>query len=235
MATQQKAAPKAKAPAAPAQPAQAAKAVKTEKVADKKVVKPAVVAKPARQLNEFEKSVKTAYADVENASAELKGLLKDIPIQDVREIEISSKGKTRKVALIVVPFPALKSIQKLHKKVVPEVEKRVKSPVLIVAKRTIQSKWLKVHRSQIRPRSRTLTAVHEGILEDLITPGTIIAKRIRVRVDGSRILKITLDVADKEFLEDKVEIIQSVYKRLTTKDVVLDFKADPVFHTIRKQ
>lgn len=44
----------------------------------------------------------------------------------------------------------------------------------------------------------------------------------------------TLDIADKEFLDEKVDIIQSVYKRLTTKDVVLDFKADPVFYTIRK-
>ena len=43
---------------------------------------------------------------------------------------------------------------------------------------------------QKRPRSRTLTNVHDQILEDLVQPGEIIGKRTRVAVDGSKLLKV---------------------------------------------
>ena len=43
---------------------------------------------------------------------------------------------------------------------------------------------------QKRPFSRTLTAVHERILEDLVYPTDIVGKRVRVGVDGSKLLKV---------------------------------------------
>jgi len=38
--------------------------------------------------------------------------------------------------------------------------------------------------------SRTLTAVHDAILEDLVFPSEIVGKRIRVKLDGSRLIKV---------------------------------------------
>ena len=38
--------------------------------------------------------------------------------------------------------------------------------------------------------SRTLTAVHDSILDDLVYPSEIVGKRIRIKLDGSRLTKV---------------------------------------------
>lgn len=53
--------------------------------------------------------------------------------------------------------------------------------------------------------SRTLTAVHDAILEDLVFPSEIVGKRIRVKLDGSRLIKVHLDKAQQNNVEHKVK------------------------------
>ena len=76
---------------------------------------------------------------------------------------------------------------------------------------------------QKRPRSRTLTAVHDAILEDLVFPSEIVGKRIRVKLDGSRLIKVHLDKAQQNNVEHKVETFSGEYKKLTGKDVNFEF------------
>lgn len=64
---------------------------------------------------------------------------------------------------------------------------------MIVSARNIQSRWVKVNKTQTRPNSRTLTAVYSAILDELLLPGTIINQRTRVRLDGSAFTRITID------------------------------------------
>lgn len=52
--------------------------------------------------------------------------------------------------------------------------------------------------------SRTLTAVHDAILEDLVFPSEIVGKRIRVKLDSSRLIKVHLDKAQQNNVEHKV-------------------------------
>lgn len=77
---------------------------------------------------------------------------------------------------------------------------------------------------QQRPQSRTMTSVHEKILEDLVYPTEITGKRTRVARDGSKLVKVFLDAKDANSLEYKLDSFSSVYRRLTGKDVTFFFK-----------
>lgn len=46
--------------------------------------------------------------------------------------------------------------------------------------------------------------VHNNILEDLCFPAEIVGKRIRVRLDGSRLIKVHLDKNQQTTVEHKV-------------------------------
>lgn len=73
-----------------------------------------------------------------------------------------------------------------------ELEKKFSDRhVVFVAQRRILRKPTRTSRvKQKRPRSRTLTNVHEKILEDLVYPTEIVGKRTRVNQDGSKLLKV---------------------------------------------
>lgn len=77
---------------------------------------------------------------------------------------------------------------------------------------------------QKRPRSRTLTSVHEAALNDLVYPAEIVGKRIRIKLDGSRLIKVHLDKSQQTTVEHKVDTFSSIYKKLTGKDINFEFR-----------
>ena len=64
--------------------------------------------------------------------------------------------------------------------------------VILVATRRITRPPKKGSAVQ-RPRSRTLTAVHEAMLEDIVVPAEIVGKRVRYHIDGSKIMKVSFN------------------------------------------
>ncbi|XP_054943370.1 40S ribosomal protein S7-like [Physeter macrocephalus] len=154
---------------------------------------------------------------------DLKAQLRELNITATKKIE---GGGGRKAIIIFVPVPQLKSFQKIQVRLVCELEKFNRKQVVFIAQRRILPKPTRTSRTknkQKRPRSCTLTAMHDAILEDLVFPSEIVAKRIRVKLDGSRLIKVHLAKAQQSNVEHKVEIFSGVYKKLTGKDVNFEF------------
>merc|ERR1711943_86258 len=126
----------------------------------------------------------------------------------------------RKATVIFVPFRAWKAVKKVQGRLIREMEKKLsKRHVVFTAQRTILDKTFRRKGLKIRPRSRTLTSVHESILEDVVGPTEIVGKRTRISVDGSKLLKVLLDPKDKDKseVEAKLSTFSAVYKKLTNK------------------
>ena len=80
-----------------------------------------------------------------------------------------------------------------NSRLVRELEKKFsgKHVVFIAQRRILPKPTRKANKlKQKRPRSRTLLAVHNSILDDLVSPAEIVGKRIRIRLDGSRLFKV---------------------------------------------
>merc|ERR1719348_507478 len=173
--------------------------------------------------DEIEKQISQALLDLE-VNSDLKAQLRELHITAAKEVDCSA-GK--KAIVIFVPVPQLKQFQKIQTRLVRELEKKFNGRhVVFIAKRRILPKPTKKSRNkqkQKRPRNRTLTSVHSAILDDLVYPAEIVGKRIRVKLDGSRMMKIFLDKAQQTQVEHKVETYGAVYKKLTGKDVNFEF------------
>lgn len=87
--------------------------------------------------------------EIAGLSADWKVSLHHFKALDVKHFEITRTGgrKSKDCYLVYVAYPVFKNIEKFHRKLVVEVEKRLKALVLFTAKRTIESKWFKAHKS----------------------------------------------------------------------------------------
>merc|ERR1711973_988952 len=173
--------------------------------------------------DELEKSIGEALLDLE-VNSDLKTQLRELYITGAKELDVGDK---KKCLIIFVPVPLLKQFQKIQVRLVRELEKKFSGKhVVVVAQRRILPKPTRKTRSQkqMRPRSRTLTAVHDAILEDLAFPSEIVGKRIRVKLDGSRLIKVHLDKNQQTNVDHKLDTFAQVYKKLTGKDTVFSFE-----------
>ncbi|KAL1362745.1 hypothetical protein HN51_010967 [Arachis hypogaea] len=169
---------------------------------------------------EFEETVAQYVFDLENTNQDLKSDLKDLYINQAIQMDVAGN---RKAVVIYVPFRLRKSFRKIHLRLVRELEKKFsgKDVVLIATRRIVRPP--KKGSAVQRPRTRTLTAVHDAILEDVVYPAEIVGKRVRYRLDGSKIIKVFLDPKERNNTEYKLEAFSGVYRKLTGKDVSFEF------------
>uniref|UniRef100_A0A1D1XQQ9 40S ribosomal protein S7 n=1 Tax=Anthurium amnicola TaxID=1678845 RepID=A0A1D1XQQ9_9ARAE len=169
---------------------------------------------------EFEDVVAQAFFDLENSNNELKSDLKDLFINSAVQVDVAGN---KKAVVIHVPYRLRKAFRKIHVRLARELEKKFsgKDVILIATRRILRPP--KKGSAIVRPRNRTLTAVHDAMLEDIVFPAEIVGKRVRYRIDGSKIIKIFLDPKERNNTEYKVDTFTAVYRKLSGKDVVFEY------------
>ena len=177
-----------------------------------------------KAVSPLEDQIATLIFDLQtNSSADFKAELQDLYFTSAKEVDA---GSGKKAIVVFVPFRLVKDFHRVQAKLVHELEKKLSGKqVVLIAQRRILPKNTRNSRvaRQQRPRSRTLTAVHDAILEDLVYPTEIVGKRTRVRLDGTKVIKIFLDPKQERDVESKLDTFSSVYKKLTGKDVTFLF------------
>mmetsp|Transcript_18480 Transcript_18480/g.32361 ORF Transcript_18480/g.32361 Transcript_18480/m.32361 type:complete len:194 (+) Transcript_18480:68-649(+) len=172
----------------------------------------------------LEDEVAKALFDIEvSPSSDIKAEVRDVVISGAKEVEV---GKAGAAVVIHVPFRVWKTVKKIQGRLVRELEKKFnKRSVVLVANRTILDLNFKRKGLKVRPRTRTLTSVHESILDDVVGPTEIVGKRTRISVDGTKVMKVYLDPKDKdkENIENKLSTFSAVYKKLTNKEATFLF------------
>merc|ERR1711879_433341 len=175
------------------------------------------------QPSQLDLEVAKALFDIEvSPSSDIKHDVRDIVLCSSEELEV----KNRAAVIVRFPYRVWGKVSKIQGRLIRELEKKFgRKQVIFVANRTMLDKDFRRKGEETRPRSRTLTAVHEAMLEDVVGPTEIIGKRTRIGVDGSKLLKVFLDPKDKDKdnVESKLATFSAVYKKLTTKDAVFSF------------
>jgi len=178
-----------------------------------------VVKRKGRTASELEKEVAKAFSEIEKNASDIKSDLEVLHFVAAKELSIPG-GK--KAIILFVPLKLLQNYRKVQVRLVRELEKKFSGKnVVIIPQRRIIHKETKVDKVSKRkvPRKNTLTAVNDALLDDVSFPTEIVGKRLRVRLDNSRLLKVFLDKRDQPNVESRLDTFAHVYHKLTKRNV----------------
>merc|ERR1712195_131589 len=169
-----------------------------------------IIKREGEKLTELDEQVAKSLTALEGKGTKLTSIF----VNSVDSVEYTAVDKSKSTYILIrIPFRSLNAYNKVATQVIEHLEAQFQWPCLVVANRTIISKRSIHHPSQMRPRSRTLKAVHAAILNDVARPSTIVGRRQR----------IMLDPLDRDAMEPKLDALTHAYHALTTHKVTFEF------------
>lgn len=184
-----------------------------------------LIKRAGAEASQIETALAQAVLDIQsNSEASIKEQLMQLHMTGAREFEVGG----RNAIVISVPAPQVPNWQKIQVKIVRELEKKFSNKhVIFVGQRKIMPKEQKKATSkcykQKRPVSRSVASVHEAVLSDIVYPAEIVGKRVRHKLDDTKVIKAFLDRGNQTNIEHKTGTFSAVYKRLTGKNVLFEF------------
>ena len=176
--------------------------------------------KSKQTVSDFQKHFSNLLAKIQSEDSSNESL-KGLKIAIASEIPLEGN---KLCYLIQVECANEKDLKKVNTTLVKKFEEHFSNPVVIIpAKKRVNGKIFKRNQGTKVPRDRTLTALFDAYLDDLVYPATIVGKRIRFPKGKVRQFKVFLDKLDKDTVEYKVPSITACYKALTNRDLEIDF------------
>ncbi|KAL0233831.1 hypothetical protein PCE1_002337 [Barthelona sp. PCE] len=169
--------------------------------------------------------------ELENNVAEILFELKESSdFADITKIRICAAERHETEAgtavVITVPYICHTFLRVFQVDLTDVLSKKLNETVFFVVKRSILAPESKTTKkaSQKRPRSRTLTAVHTAILEDLIFPEEVTARRVRYSMTkgAERVEKIAISC--NRLTHDYYPVLSRVYENITGRKTVFSNK-----------
>ncbi|EKX37172.1 small subunit ribosomal protein S7e_2, cytoplasmic type [Guillardia theta CCMP2712] len=151
-------------------------------------------------------------------------MIKYLHVMSVKEVPI--KETSDRALLLTIPNIEMKDYRNFQISLCQILEAEFNCHIFLLQHRRIlpREKPGKRLQKQKRPRSRTVQAVHEGYLEDLVWPHRVSAK---YEIHDVGIEKPThhfmLEINSKPDTESKLEVYKQVYSHLTGKTCVFEY------------
>ena len=172
-------------------------------------------------VSEIQKNVSNELEKIKDAEKDHKAELESLKIEHANEIKMD---KEKKCFLIQISTQNLAGFKKVHSLLTKKLEQHLSNPVVIIpARKRVNGKEYRTFVSKKVPRDRTLTAVFDGYLDDILYPATIVGKRIRYPVGKTRTYKVLVDPLDKETVEYKLQAMKACYRALTNRKLEIEF------------
>lgn len=163
----------------------------------------------------LEQQVAVALNEVAAAAEEgAKKALNNLKIAGVSKVEQAGMN----VLIITVPYKQVATYRSVQTTLVTELEKKLGDcQIVVVGKRRAFPKTCEKGRRYraIRPNGRTLKAVNEALLDDVVYPTAIVGKRTHYDLKGGQTLHVILDQHDKSRAEERLASFAAAYNKLT--------------------
>ena len=173
------------------------------------------------KVSEIQKNVSTALEKIKDSEKEHKTELEPIKVEHANEVQMD---ENQKCFLIQITTTNIAGFKKVHSLLTKKLEEHLSNPVVLIpAKKRVNGKEYSTFVSKKVPRERTLTAVFDGYLDDILYPATIVGKRIRYPAGKTRTFKVFVDPLDKEVIQYKLPAITACYRALTNRKLEVDF------------
>ena len=172
-------------------------------------------------VSEIQKNVSNALEKIKDSEKDHKNELETIKIEHANEVQVNDDSKC---FLIQLSSSNMANLKKVHALLTKKLEEHLSNPVILIpAKKRVNGKQYSTFVSKKVPRDRTLTAVFDGYLVDILYPATIVGKRIRYPAGKTRTYKVFVDPLDKETIQYKLDAMTACYRALTNRKLEIDF------------
>ena len=174
------------------------------------------------KVSETQKTVSASLDKIKDSEKDHKADLDPIKLEHANEVQVNDD---QKCYLIQISTQNLTGFKKIHSLLTKKLEEDLSNPVIIIpSKKRVNGKEYRSYVSKKVPRDRTLTAVFDSYLDDILYPATIIGKRIRYPVGKTtRTYKVLVDPLDKETINDRLDAIKACFKALTNRKLEIEF------------